>query len=135
VLRPWLAVAPMADAYRADPRDQECCGAWGRRRRAAVVSLTLRHALCHNETNVAQAQRGPIMRTVTIRQLRAALPGLDRLVAKEGEVLVTRRGRPLARLLPVRSVRLMPSNAALRASMRRLSVPSEVLIRQDRDGR
>ncbi len=75
------------------------------------------------------------MRTLTIRQLRAALPGLDSLVAKDGEVLVTRRGRPLARLLPPRSARSLPSHADLRAKMRRLSVPSEVLVRQDRDGR
>ena len=75
------------------------------------------------------------MRTLTIRQLRAALPGLDRLVAKEGEVLVTRRGRPLARLLRVRSARPLPSHADLRAKTRPLSVPSEVLVRQDRDAR
>ena len=58
------------------------------------------------------------MKTLTVREMRAALPRLEELVAKEGEILVTRR---------------LPSHADLRARMCRLSVPSEVLVRADRD--
>ena len=75
------------------------------------------------------------MKSLTIRQFRGALAHLDEVVAKEGEILVTRRGRPLARLIPVRPARAMPSHADLRARMPRLPVSSEVLVRQDRDGR
>ena len=75
------------------------------------------------------------MKRLTIRQIRAALAHLDEIVAKEGEILVTRRGSPLARVVPVRPARAMPSHADLRARMPRLPVASEVLVRQDRDGR
>ena len=75
------------------------------------------------------------MKTLTIRQMRAALASLDQLLVREGEILVTRRGRPLARLVPVRAPRPMPSHQDLRAKMPRLSVPSEILVRQDRNDR
>ena len=75
------------------------------------------------------------MKNLTIREVRSALTRLDEVVAREGEIIVTRRGRALARILPVRATRRMPSHPALRASMPRQAVPSEVLIRQDRDER
>jgi prevent-host-death family protein len=75
------------------------------------------------------------MKTLTIREIRSALPHLDEIVAEAGEVVITRRGRPLARIVPVRPRGGMPSRAALRASMPKMKVPSEVLIRQDRDSR
>jgi prevent-host-death family protein len=75
------------------------------------------------------------MKNLTIREVRAALTRLDEVVAQEGEIIVTRRGRALARILPVRATRRMPSHAALRASMPRQAIPSEVLIRQGRDDR
>jgi prevent-host-death family protein len=67
--------------------------------------------------------------------MRSALARLDELVAEAGELVVTRRGRPLARILPAGSRRKIPSRAALRVSMPKLTVPSEVLIRQDREQR
>jgi prevent-host-death family protein len=75
------------------------------------------------------------MKQLTIRQVRGALGRLDELVAVEGEIVVTRRGRPLARIVPVRSRRTAPSHADLRASMPRLRTPSEALVRADRDER
>lgn len=75
------------------------------------------------------------MKTLTIREMRSALSHLEEIVAEEGELLVTRRGRPLARILPARPKRNIPSRAELRASMPKLKVPSEVLIRQDREQR
>ena len=74
------------------------------------------------------------MKQLTIRQMRNALTRLDQITAEEGEIVVTRRGRPVARLLPIRARRRMPSHRDLRASMPRLRVGSEVLVRQDRDG-
>jgi len=76
-----------------------------------------------------------LMTTLNIREMRAALTRLDEILTREGEILVTKRGRAIARLVPVRPAASMPSHADLRARMPRLTVPSEVLVRQDRDGR
>ncbi len=75
------------------------------------------------------------LRTLTIRQVRSSLAHLDELVEKEGELIVTRHGHPLARILPVRPQRSIPTRAALRASIPPVRVPSEVLIREDRESR
>ena len=75
------------------------------------------------------------MKSLSIREVRKELAHIDELVAREGEVVVTRRGKPIARLLPLRSKRRMPSHADLRASMPRLKNGSEKLIRSERDER
>jgi prevent-host-death family protein len=75
------------------------------------------------------------MKNLSIREVRKELPRLDELVSREGEVTVTRRGLPIARLLPLRSKRRMPSHADLRASMPRLKEGSEKHTRAERDER
>ena len=75
------------------------------------------------------------MRKLSIREVRAVLGRLDELLEQTGEVVVTRHGKPIARILPTRRPSKMPSHAALRATMPRLSIPSETLVRKDRDGR
>jgi prevent-host-death family protein len=75
------------------------------------------------------------MKSLSIREVRKELAQLEELVSREGEVVVTRRGRPIARLLPLRSKRQMPSHADLRASMPRLRKGSEGHIRSERDER
>ncbi len=75
------------------------------------------------------------MTALNIREMRAALTRLDEILASEGEILVTKRGRAIARLVPARPAGGIPSHADLRARMPRLKVPSEVLVRQDRDAR
>lgn len=75
------------------------------------------------------------MKSLSIREIRRELAQLDDLVSREGEVVVTRRGRPIARLLPLRSQRRMPSHAELRASMPPLKEGSETHVRADRDER
>ena len=75
------------------------------------------------------------MKTLNIREMRQAWSRVDEIVAVEGEIIVTRRGQPVARILPVRPRRQLPSNAELRASMPRLRTPSEKLVREDRDTR
>jgi len=75
------------------------------------------------------------VKTLSIREVRSALSRLDDIVAQEGEIVVTRRGRPLARILPARSRTKIPSRAALRRALPKMKVPSEALIRQDRDAR
>jgi antitoxin (DNA-binding transcriptional repressor) of toxin-antitoxin stability system len=75
------------------------------------------------------------MKTLTIREARGALTHLDELLAEEGEILITRRGRAVARLLPPRPSRAAPSHAELRAAMPPLAEGSEALVRKDRDAR
>ncbi len=75
------------------------------------------------------------MKKLTIRQVRESLGKLDELLAKEGEMAITRRGDEIARVVPVGGRKAMPSHAALRRSMPRLRRGSERLIREDRDGR
>ena len=73
------------------------------------------------------------MKSLSIRQVRSALSHLDELLAETGEVVVTRRGKPLARILPVHPEGKIPSRAELRASLPKMKVPSQKLIRQDRE--
>ena len=75
------------------------------------------------------------MKRLSVREVRAELTTLDKLLGKEGEVLITRRGKAIARLLPVHASKPVRSHAALRALMPRLSTGSERLIRADRDKR
>jgi antitoxin (DNA-binding transcriptional repressor) of toxin-antitoxin stability system len=75
------------------------------------------------------------MRSISVREIRTLLPRLERLLAREGEIVITRRGKPVARLLPTVPAGGIPSKAGLRRRMRRLDVGSEVLIREDRDAR
>jgi antitoxin (DNA-binding transcriptional repressor) of toxin-antitoxin stability system len=74
------------------------------------------------------------MKTLSIREMREALGQLDQLVEHEGELIITRRGRAIARVLPFKAQRVMPSHAEHRSRMPRLS-PSAKLIREDRDAR
>ena len=75
------------------------------------------------------------MKTLNIRKVRSALSRLEELVGKEGEVVVTRRGKPLARILPMQTRQGIPSRATWRASMPKVKVSREVLIRPDRESR
>ena len=75
------------------------------------------------------------MKKLSIREVRKELAQLDELIRREGEVLITRRGKPIARLLPVGVAKAPQSHAALRASMPRTLVGSEVRVREDRDQR
>lgn len=73
--------------------------------------------------------------SLSIRDVRAALPRIDELLAREGEVLVTRRGEPIARLVPIARKRPVPSHDELRAGLPYLATASERLVRADRDER
>lgn len=75
------------------------------------------------------------MKALSIREIRAELPKLEELLAAEGEVMLTRHGRAIARLVPVRSAGAVSSHADLRARMRKLKEGSETLVRADRDAR
>lgn len=89
----------------------------------------------HKRIECVTKDEGLHVKTLTVREMRSALPHLDELIAEEGEIVVTRRGRALARILPIRPKGGIPPRAEFRASMPRMKVPSEVLVRQDRDER
>jgi prevent-host-death family protein len=74
------------------------------------------------------------MRTMSIRELRDSLSSISEIVERDGEILLTRHGRGVLKLVPLETRRSAPSHADLRASMPLQSVPSEELVRQDRDG-
>ena len=73
------------------------------------------------------------MRTMSIRELRDSLSSIGEIVDRDGEVVLTRHGRPLAKVVSLRPSRSAPSHADLRAGMPYLPVPSEQLVRADRD--
>ncbi len=75
------------------------------------------------------------MKALSIREMRSQLGSLDRLVALEHEIIITRRGKPIARLLPIQGQKRKPSHEALRAALPRLKEPSEILQRDEREGR
>ncbi len=73
------------------------------------------------------------MRTMSIRELRESLPMISEIVEKSGEVLLTRHGHALVRLVPLNPSRSAPTHADLRASMPSMPVPSEDLVRAGRE--
>jgi len=75
------------------------------------------------------------MKKLTIREARQSLSHLDRLLAVEGEVMITRRGEAIAQLVQVGKKRPIPSHRELREGMRRMRKGSEKIIREDRDAR
>lgn len=76
------------------------------------------------------------MRRVTVREMRELLPEIEAALQAEGELVLTRRGKPVARLVPIAPARpRRASHAAFRARTQPQDIPSEVLVREDRDAR
>lgn len=75
------------------------------------------------------------MRSLSIREIRAALGNLEKIVEQEGELLITRHGKPVARVLPLERRRPLPSHKAFRAGLPVMKVSSAELVRADRDER
>jgi antitoxin (DNA-binding transcriptional repressor) of toxin-antitoxin stability system len=75
------------------------------------------------------------MKTLTIREAREGLSHPEKMFADDEEVLVVRRGEPVARILPVTPRPRFRSLRDFLASQPVQEVPSEVLIREDRDAR
>jgi antitoxin (DNA-binding transcriptional repressor) of toxin-antitoxin stability system len=75
------------------------------------------------------------MKKLNIRQARQALSHLDQLLAAEGEVIITRRGQAIARMMQIDRKRRIPSHRDLREKMPLMRRGSEKLIRADRDAR
>ena len=68
--------------------------------------------------------------------MRASYDVLREVLEQEGEVILTHHGKPFARVLPYSPPRIqMPDLRAFRAKQKQQTVPSSVIIRQDRDER
>ena len=77
--------------------------------------------------------RNANMKQLNIREARQSLSQLEKILAEEGEITITRRGEPIARVVPVVPIREIPSHRGLRQKMPRLKKGSEDLIRAERD--
>ena len=75
------------------------------------------------------------MKKLNIRQARQAFSSLERILELEGEVMITRRGDPIAKVVQVGRKRPIPSHRDLRDGMKRMQKGSQTLLRKDRDER
>jgi antitoxin (DNA-binding transcriptional repressor) of toxin-antitoxin stability system len=75
------------------------------------------------------------MKKLTIREIRQSLSHLDRLLAVEEEVMITRRGDPIAKIVQVGRKRPIPSHRNLRDGMPKMQKGSETVLRRERDER
>lgn len=76
------------------------------------------------------------MKHVGIKQARQELPDLiDRAEAGE-EIVITRQGKAVARLVAApKAVKFLPSLKEFRHGMGRAGTPAAQLLREERDGR
>lgn len=76
------------------------------------------------------------MKTITIREAREGLSHPEQLFANNDEVVVTRRGEPVARILPITLTKpKFRSLAAFRASQKLLDPPLSQTVAEDREER
>ncbi len=76
------------------------------------------------------------MKHLGVREMRASYDVLQETLAREGEVILTRHGKPFARVLPYAApATQMPDLKAFRARQKPQAVPTAVTIREDRDAR
>lgn len=75
------------------------------------------------------------MHTAGIREARQQLSQLLDMVRKGREVVITERGRPVARLAPVEPARGFPDLSAVRRSVAPLHPPLSQTVLDDRDDR
>ncbi len=69
------------------------------------------------------------MKKLSIREARQALSHLDRLLAIEEEVMITRRGEPIAKVVQVGRKRPIPSHRDLRDEMHQMYEGSGTVLR------
>lgn len=75
------------------------------------------------------------MKELTIREAREGLSHPEAMFADDEEILVVRRGEPVARILPVEPRRKVRSLRDFLARQPMQSVPSEALLAEDREDR
>lgn len=74
------------------------------------------------------------MKAVNVREARQHMSALLDAVQRGEEIIIQRRGRPVARLAPMKgSARRFPDRSALRSRIRCSSVSSVKVVRQLRE--
>jgi antitoxin (DNA-binding transcriptional repressor) of toxin-antitoxin stability system len=76
-------------------------------------------------------------KSLSVRAARVQLTRIDELLEQEREIIITRRGKPIARLVAVDLAqrRKVPSHAQLRAKIKHLERATQDLVREERDER
>lgn len=59
------------------------------------------------------------MKTMSVRDIRQKWPEAERALAEEGEIIVTRDSKPVARILPIGEARPMPQERVDFEALRR----------------
>jgi antitoxin (DNA-binding transcriptional repressor) of toxin-antitoxin stability system len=75
------------------------------------------------------------MQTLSIREVRGALGRLDELLDATNEIIVTKHGEAIARIIPMKGKHMRPTHEELHGLTKKLIVPSEKLLRDERDER
>jgi antitoxin (DNA-binding transcriptional repressor) of toxin-antitoxin stability system len=75
------------------------------------------------------------MMRLSIREARQSLSKIEQLLNLEGGVTITRRGKEIARVLPINREVSIPSHRKLREQSLLQKRGSELLVRADRDER
>lgn len=75
------------------------------------------------------------MMKLSIREARQSLSDIERILNQEGTVTITKRGKEIARVIPITRVVPIPSHRNLREQSHRQKTGSEQFIRADRDER
>ena len=79
---------------------------------------------------------GSTTKFLGVREIRAGCEALQDVLAREGEVILTRHGKPFARVLPyAETAQKMPSLKDFRARQKHQTVPTASIIRKERDER
>ena len=73
------------------------------------------------------------MRSAGVREARQSLSSLLDDVQKGREVVITDRGRPVARLIPLPGGRPFPDLRKVRLEMRRIDPPLSQAVLEDRE--
>lgn len=76
------------------------------------------------------------MKHVGIKQARQELPDLINRAEAGEEIIITRQGKPVTKLVAAPTIfKPLPSLADFRGRVRRLGTPSAQLVREERDAR
>ncbi len=101
-----------------------------------VLNMAALVIMCYNDTLCGACHQGRcVMKKLSIREARQSLSHLDRLLEEQGEITITRRGKPIGRVTAIGGKKAIPSHKELRMKMRRVKTESRTLVREDREGR
>ena len=75
------------------------------------------------------------MKELSVREARAIMGQLEEIVLQENEIIITKQGHPIVRVIPIQSIKKRPSHKKLRESLPYTDIPAQQLIREDRDTR